>query len=186
MIIVLRAVHNPCKFIRQSLCILRAVTKVKLVNVLTQILSDVYVFQWSVHSVVFSGWPACLRHRQNPLRTWPDSSASVTGKKRYQTTHSKTSRELPCTMRPIFFFISFLRWLDIHFHTSLLHIYDCPWEHFLFMSTPFINWTAVSFFLHVCQNNLWFIIYVIYDRYKLSKSVKRKVIFWIQSDIKCA
>ncbi len=123
------------------------------------------------------GWPACLQQQQNPLRNWPDSSASVTGKKRNQTTHGKTSRELPCTMRPIFLFLSFLRWLDIYFHTSLLHIYDCPWEHFLFMLTSFINWTAVSFFLHVCQNNLWFIIYVIYDRYKLSKSVKRKV-FW--------
>ncbi|KAK2870111.1 hypothetical protein Q8A67_024503 [Cirrhinus molitorella] len=26
----------------------------------------------------FCGWPVCLRQQQNPLRNWPDSSASVT------------------------------------------------------------------------------------------------------------
>ncbi len=43
---------DTCKFIQRSLCVLRAVTKVKVVDVLTQILSDVYAFQWSIHSVV--------------------------------------------------------------------------------------------------------------------------------------
>lgn len=49
---------NTCKFIRQILCILRAVTKVKLVNVLTEILSDVLYF--SEVCAVWFLWMACV------------------------------------------------------------------------------------------------------------------------------
>lgn len=124
-------------------------------------------FLWMVFSSSRILWGTGLTH----LRLW-----QVRKETKQLTARQAESCPAQCALFFFPFFFAVTRYSFSHLASPYLWL---PMRTFFIYADFFHKLDSGFFFflLHVCQDNLRFIIYVIYDRYKLSKSVKRKVFF---------